>query len=208
MGRLLLGFLGIVFFLIGGGLILWIGLPTLNAAKASKAWPTVDGIVIESKVRTKKSNDRKDGPTYQAVVLYDYQVEGQEYSSDRIWFGGEISTSNRSQMRNIVKEYKEGEATTVYFDPQNPEEAVLQPGAFFTSYFMIIFGSVFAAPGAIMTLVAAFVMKSKPSTTDSNTFGRQHDNMAAFDDNHDQHEDDDFYGSDNQSFDSNWNDDD
>ena len=156
---------------------------------------------------TKKSNGQKGSPTYQAVVLYDYQVEGQEYSSDRIWFGGEVSTSNRSQMRNIVRDYKEGEATTVHYDPKNPEEAVLQPGAFFTSYFMIIFGSVFAVPGAVMVLVAAFVMKTNPSTSGSNTFGRQHDNMAAFDGDQDE-DDDDLYDSDNQSFDSNWNDDD
>lgn len=203
MGRLLLGFLGAVFFLVGGGLILWIGLPTLNSAKASKAWPTVEGIVIESTVLTKRSN----GPTYKAVVVYDYEVEGEEYSSDRIWFGGEVSTSNRGQMRNIVKEYTEGEATTVHYDPENPKEAVLQPGAFFTSYFMIIFGSVFAVPGAIMAMVAAFVMKTKPAARAEDPFGRQSDENQLFDDDDDEDEDN-FYRSDDQSFDSHWNDDD
>lgn len=202
MGRLLLGFLGLAFFLIGGGVMLWIGKPTLDTAKASKSWPSVDGVVIESRVETKKSNDRKDGPTYKAVVVYKYEVGGEEFSSDRIWFGGEVSTSKRTQMRDIVKGYPEGQPTEVHYDPENPAEAVLQPGVFFTSYFMIIFGAVFAVPGGIMLLVAAFVMKSKP-TAAADPFGRHPESSHDAEDDLD---DDDFHDRQEDDFDSGWSD--
>lgn len=184
MGRFFLAAMGAVFFLIGGGIMLFVGKPTLDAAKASKSWPSVDGVVIESRVETKRSNDRHDGPSYKAVVVYDYEVNNEAHSSDRIWFGSEVSTSKRGQMRDIVKQYPEGAQTTVYYDPDTPSEAVLQPGAFFTSYFMIIFGSVFAVVGGIMLLVAVFAMKPKAATSES-SFLTDEDSSGSFDDDDD-----------------------
>lgn len=195
MGRFLLAILGALFLLIGGGIMLWIGKPTLDAAKASTSWPTVEGTVRESRVETKKSNDRNDGPSYKAVVVYDYQVKDEAYSSDRIWFGSEVSTSKRAQMEEIVNQYVEGEQTTVYYNDKIPSEAVLQPGAFFTSYFMIIFGAVFAVPGMIALLIAVFVMKGQPAAADD-PFGRPNDNSGF--------QESGVYDDDDETFDSNW----
>ena len=161
MGRFLLGFFGIAFLLGGGAIMLLMGKPMLDQAHASKTWPTVEGTVTESRVETIKPQDRNDGPTYQAVVSFDYEVQKTSYNSSRIWFGGEISTNDQAEMQNIASQYVEGQKTTVYYDPQNPAEAVLQPGAFFSTYLLMIFGAVFAVPGIIMLLVACFVMKSR-----------------------------------------------
>lgn len=184
MGRILLASLGGVFFLVGAGLGLFLGLPTISDAKASKSWPKVDGIVIESRVEMRRSsggaNGRNNGPTYKAIVVYDYKVDDQPHSCDRIWFGSDISTSNRGQMRDTVKQYPEGKTIQVYYDPENPSEAVLQPGAFFSSYFMVIFGGVFAFVGGIILLVAIFGMGRKPADAnhdDEDRFGGHHDDF-------------------------------
>lgn len=202
MGRFLLAALGALFLLVGGGVMLWIGKPTLDAAKASTTWPTVDGTVTESRVETKKSNERNEGPSYRAVVIYDYKVNDESYTSERIWFGSEVSTSKRAQMREVVDQFPEGQQTTVYYDPEDPSEAVLQPGAFFTSYFMIIFGAVFAVPGLISLLIAIFIMKPKPAIAED-PFGRQYDE-SSWQDQDDT--DDDFAGRDGQDLNASWND--
>lgn len=172
MGRVFVAGFGGIFFLVGAGLCLFLGVPTLSGAKASESWPTVDGVVIESRVESKRSSGKNNGTTYKAIVVYDYEVDGQPYSSGRIWFGSDISTSNQAQMRNTTKQYPKGQTVKVHYDPENPLEAVLQPGAFWSSYFMIVFGSVFAFIGGAVLLVAAFGMKSKSNPTDHGASNR------------------------------------
>jgi hypothetical protein len=55
--------------------------------------------------------------------MYAYQVEGQSYQSQRIYFGGEVGGS---AMTGVIKKYPVGAQVPVYYNPQNPAEAVLE----------------------------------------------------------------------------------
>lgn len=161
--------LGLVFLVLGLVLCLVIGKPTVDMAKASKSWPTTDGEVIESRVKRVKSNRRK-GDSYQVEIIFEYEVEGQRWTSNRPWFGSDIATNDPNMVQGFVNECPKGKDVTVYYDPENPAEAVLQPGASISSYFMMIFGAVFALVGAVIFLVAVFagqrnkVLMDHPST--------------------------------------------
>lgn len=210
MARFFVCLLGFAFLSVGIGIGWFLGKPILDEAKASEDWPTVTGVVIESDVEARQDRDRngngnRSSTTYKAIVVYDYTVDGKEYSSGRIWFGSDISTSDQAQMRNIVKGYPTGSDVKVYYNPDDPAEAVLQPGVFFTSYFLLIFGGVFAVVGSVVMIVGFITLRPKPSLEE---VARKQQIADSF------HDDDDFSHSgmhnhqhDNEGFGPNhWND--
>lgn len=79
-------------------------------ARASLAWPTVEGIVLS----------RLDGEL--APVRYVYSVEGRSFESVRV--GGFIALFARHAKRT----YEPGEAVLVYVNPEDHAYSVLQPG--------------------------------------------------------------------------------
>jgi hypothetical protein len=56
-------------------------------------------------------------------VTYTYQVAGQQYQSQRIYFGSEVGGS---AMTGVVKKYPVGAQVPVYYNPENPADAVLE----------------------------------------------------------------------------------
>ena len=151
----------IILLLIGGvfttiGIVtgLVFGRPILNKAKASEQWPQTQGEVLESELHESQDDN---STTYAAHVIYRYSLDGGEFESDRIWFGGDYSTSNRSAMFEIVKKYSVGQTITVYYSPDDPAEAVLMPGAYISSYLLFVIGMVFLAIGNLLLVGFAFM---------------------------------------------------
>jgi hypothetical protein len=84
----------------------------------------VRGQVTQSQVDTHDS----DGTTmYSANVVYEYTVNNRNYVNDRIRFG-EGSSSNPRPAHNTVAEYPVGAGVDVYYSPDDPLNAVLEPG--------------------------------------------------------------------------------
>ena len=141
--------IGSIFLLVGGGVAFFLGKPILDTAKASESWPTVQGKVIKSEL---ESHRNKKSTTYGALVIYKYEAGGEDYEGDEIWFG-QYSSSNRSEMQKLVKEYPVGKDVTVYYSPDDPAQAVLQPGAFTSSYMLYGFGLLFFGVGCLLVIV-------------------------------------------------------
>lgn len=142
--------IGVVMLLIGGGVGFFIGKPILDRAKASESWPTADGKVIESELRRSRDNDGDS--TYSADIVYEYRVDGEAFEGDEIWFG-QYSSSNRSEMNELVREYPAGQNVVVYYSPDDPSTAVLKPGAFTSSYMVYGIGLVFFGVGCLLVAV-------------------------------------------------------
>ena len=153
--RLISFSLGAVFVIVGFLMTYLLGLPLIEQAKASTNWPTTKGVVLKSKVKTHRSNN-SNSSTYSADITYRYQVEGQDYECSTVWFGSDVSTSNRSLARNTVKKYPVDKQVVIYYDPQKPAAAVLEPGVFKTTYFYYLFGWLLMGPGILMTCIPLF----------------------------------------------------
>ncbi|QDV48123.1 DUF3592 domain-containing protein [Gimesia fumaroli] len=154
-GHLFSFVLGVI-FVIGGFLATYLkGLPLIEQGKASKNWPTTKGVVLKSKVASHRSSN-SNSSTYSAEITYRYQVEGQNYKCGTVWFGSDVSTSNRSLAQDTVKKYPVDKQVVVYYDPQKPAAAVLEPGVFKTTYFYYVFGWLFMGPGILMTGIPLF----------------------------------------------------
>ena len=93
----------------------------------SQAWSATSGQITEAYVRESSSEDSEGYTTtsYYPEVRYTYQVMGVEYTGKRIAFGGNVGGS-RKKANEIVAQYPVGKKVTVYYDPDNLEDAALE----------------------------------------------------------------------------------
>lgn len=150
VGRKIMLVMGLVFLTIGYVMAYQKGLPLLERAKASKNWPTTGGVVLESRIQEHHSNN-SSSTSYSPKIVYRYQVKQNEFESNTVWFGSDVSTSSRSTASNAVKRFPVEKEVTVYYDPADPAIAVLEPGVFKTTYFFYLFGWLFLGIGILMT---------------------------------------------------------
>ncbi len=137
------------------------GKPALDNARASETWPDVGGVVEHSEVFGIR-DEQANGSTYSysVRVVFAYSVEGREYSSDSIGFGSDREYSTKSEAAAVADQYGVGKAVTVTYDPEQPEVAVLEPGATGVSSTPFYFGLLLVGLGAFNLLrMAARVLR-------------------------------------------------
>ncbi len=147
----IVGLISIVFLAAGLGISVF-GWIVLQNARVSAGWPTVQGQIVESTVR--ESTD-EDGTSYFADVRFRYVVDDQPYTADTVNFG-QYGSSDPNHAQEIVSKYEYGGSVLVYYDPEKPQTAVLQPGTTWSSFFILGFGSIFALIGLGMFLLFWF----------------------------------------------------
>jgi hypothetical protein len=113
----------------------------------SKHWPTVDGVIIKSKIeqRTTTTGDganKKTEVNSYPEIAYQYRINGQNYECTKISFFP--STGNAKQ---IVSRYPEGKTVRVYYNPDKLKQAVLVPGNSSLNVVPFIFAGVFILLG-------------------------------------------------------------
>lgn len=122
---------GIVALGFGGfGLVLLLAqLGGHIAATASQNWPSVEGRIVMSRVHqvtnTSHGHTSHGMTSYMPDVKYTYSVMGNAYQGHRIGFGASMSGSE-SKARQVVALYSHDATCAVYYNPQNPAQAVLE----------------------------------------------------------------------------------
>lgn len=96
---------------------------------ATLSWPTTEGIIISSDViKTKGASPGDDPDSWHPQVRYRYFINGAEYLSDRIEVFN-IANGNTSRFaEKAVSRYPPGMQVKVYYYPEYPAFAVLEPG--------------------------------------------------------------------------------
>ncbi len=91
------------------------------------SWPSTTGHVEISEVQFKGSHGANTNTfvSYLPVIEYIYAVMGTQYRGKRIAFGLDF-TVTRSNAAKIIARYPAGVETAVFYNPQNPGEAVLE----------------------------------------------------------------------------------
>jgi hypothetical protein len=107
----------------------------------SNHWPTATGQILASTITYRRSGGSRAA---YPVVMYAYQVEGKQYQSQRIYFGSAVGGS---AMTGVIKKYPVGAQVPVYYNPQNPADAVLERSSPMAKMLVFI--------GVIMIVVAA-----------------------------------------------------
>lgn len=164
---------GAIFLLVGTGMVLFGGLPTVRDAYASADWPTVEGTIVESRVDRSRSI-RQGGSlskgshrrTFSAHVVYRYTVDGVPIDGENVAFG-QHSSSSHTKMQQIANRYPAGKTVLVAYKPDDPFVAVLEPGATHESYFLLWFGGIFAVAGlGILAIPATIYWKQRAHAVD------------------------------------------
>jgi len=127
------------------------GFRDLARAIDSEDWPAVDGEILDAGVDTDFASR---GRMYSAAVRYRYSAGGVAHEGDRIAFGGPIETSWRGPAEKTAARYRKGAAVKVRVSPTDPSQSVLEPGAKWYIYVVIIAGAIFLAVGIRMIINA------------------------------------------------------
>lgn len=125
LGMLVLLFgLGIPMILLAGLLGFAAVYEPASAAQVSR-WPTVQGVVTRSELKTLGSGDVR---FYQPIIEYTYTVDQREHTGDRLRFGIESLEEDREQVEATLADYPLGAGVLVHYRPSNPGCAALKAG--------------------------------------------------------------------------------
>ncbi|HSM24294.1 MAG TPA: DUF3592 domain-containing protein [Anaerolineaceae bacterium] len=140
----------LVFIGVGLGMLIKLA---KNYAKLrqSQHWNTTDGKIIFSDLDAQISTDDEgyQTTTYLAKIYFSYELDGITYESDRINFDYGMRTSNLRKQQSIVEQYPVGTMVPVYYDADDPSQAVLEKrvnGTFTT----ILVAAVFIIIGVVV----------------------------------------------------------
>ena len=112
--------------------------------EATFEWPEVPCRILESSVRRKSGSDSH---SKHFEVVYEYEVDGRSYQSDRAAFGLHGSTSD--QPYEFAQRFPAEAETVCYVDPDDPFDAVLVQGSVAPTWLAFFFLA-FAGAGVLM----------------------------------------------------------
>ncbi|MEM7345403.1 MAG: DUF3592 domain-containing protein [Chloroflexota bacterium] len=109
--------------------ILWIGLLGLIylmmlefwGALTHASWQTTTGQVIKNTEVTYRTR----GGRYWSDFTYQYQVDAQEYTSERLWFFEPIISPTQEELQAVLDAYPRDSEITVTYSPLLPQQAVI-----------------------------------------------------------------------------------
>lgn len=152
---------GVLFALLGAGVMItaW---RTRQRLQASAGWPTTEGEVVETQIRREESATGEDDDTmvrFYPEIRYTYRVLGQTYTGTRLSFGGPAGYLNRAEAAAVLNRYPVGGRVMVYYNPANPQEAVLERRAEGVGCNFVV-GAAFFLLGLVLLLVGLLALRS------------------------------------------------
>jgi multisubunit Na+/H+ antiporter MnhC subunit len=143
-----------------GAFGLWVWYTTwrgYHKVVASLSWPTVQGVINESAVierqeRFEATHDPARGDEYYTVriarIVYSYTVNNQEYKASNF-------SNTLDGKEQLVAKYPKGKTVRVSYNPQDPQECMVEPIAQGNSRFVltgIVIGLILFAIAALPVL--------------------------------------------------------
>jgi hypothetical protein len=111
---------------VGGIALIGYAIHLFSRASAMQKWSAADGEILQSRVVEER--DRTDDvhvTLYRAEMMYGYRVGNSELAGYRRSLA-DGAASTRAYAESIVTRYPVGRHVTVYFDPTNPRDSVLE----------------------------------------------------------------------------------
>jgi hypothetical protein len=121
---------GVAFFSLGGVMVLALLWASRRQVAEASGWQQTAGHIVSSSVEhyRQRVGGARTGSLvtfYEAVVEYAYSVNGHDYHSTRLSFGGKMAGS-KQRAEAAAARYPEGSQVMVHYDPKNPANAVLE----------------------------------------------------------------------------------
>jgi hypothetical protein len=134
-------------------------------ASASMRWPTVAGTVttsdvIEEAIEGKNNDDKsfiRKIYRYQVDLRYAYQIGKRDFVGTAANWGGTAIYGLREMAEQAADQYRPGQPVTIYYDPEQPRNAVLEPENRKGSLALLIVAAICAVFGG---LFLAFLLEA------------------------------------------------
>lgn len=138
--------------LMGIGVFLSVqGARSLYLANETVSWPFTEGKIIKSEVIPRGNGMT----TYDTHVVYEYNVDGMKYFSDRIELVDDIGIRisdlilSEQTAYAFISHYPLGQKVKVFYRPKYPSLAILNPGKSDLMYRSIVMGIIIFCLGLI-----------------------------------------------------------
>jgi hypothetical protein len=144
--------------LVGGlGIFLMImSLLSLQQGKEARRWKVAAGRVIRSSLEEKQVDTRYGDGMRRTEVGYQLQVEYKYRVGDETLTGQRISLVEKQYTQKsgqkALEKYPIGATVQVHFDPENPQEAVIETGTVVSSLIFMLGGIALVVVGVLIAL--------------------------------------------------------
>ena len=126
------------------------GLARLREGLGSRGWAATSGKITQSEVQARNAVEGGHTEDLVAAVTYDYEVAGRKHTGHKIALV-EPTSMARWLVRRRLRRYPLGAVVRVYYRPDAPQHAILEPGAPLTAW-LLAGAWVFAAAAVILWL--------------------------------------------------------
>lgn len=122
-------------------------------------WHSVQGTIVFSgvakRIEVRPGLHSYVSGKYVQTIEYAYRVNGKEYSNDKFRLRGEFTVAlTKEGAREAHLKYKVNSPITVYYDPLNPENSVLETNYTPEYFFLLKMGLLSLAIGETLWLLA------------------------------------------------------
>jgi hypothetical protein len=133
---------GMAFFALAGLMLLAMLRVARRQVAEASGWKVTGGRIVSSTLehyRAPIGRGRGGGYAtfYEPVVEYSYRVNGREYHSTQLSFGGRVAGSEELAAAKAAQ-YAAGSEVLVHYDPENPSNAVLDLKVAYAAPFLVI----------------------------------------------------------------------
>jgi hypothetical protein len=123
----LLGF-GVPLFLVGLLATMAFCLDWHNGL-AADGWPQADARVTDSGMDAQtRLRNGQEVTRFKPRVSYEYEVDGQRFTGDRIKYGVALATMSKHEADRVLARYPKDAVVKVHYVAQRPHVSVLEPG--------------------------------------------------------------------------------
>lgn len=145
--KLFLILFSLVFLSVGVGF----GYREVNQCRRVQTWIGVPAKIVSCRLKSHTSHGKHGShTTWSPDVRFTYSVGGVDYTGDKL-SNISVSSSDRRAQQAKADRYRPGTKVTVYYNPENPSESVIERITE-VPLFMIGFFSLFAIIGASMLI--------------------------------------------------------
>ena len=135
----------------GTGLVIFGGSEVHRVSK-TKSWPAADGVLDICQVQDVSGSRR--GPSFRLRIAYHFEVAGKPFHGDRLTPLGAPHESERDATKRALT-HPPGRPCRVFYNPADPKENCLEPGATGRAWMWVCMGVVMLVLGSL-PLVSLF----------------------------------------------------
>ena len=134
-----------------GLLLILVNIPSLISAYKTKKWRPAKGRILSFHAL------RKAGPEgtniTDLITTYEYSVAGKSHKGNKISYPPPLGIFSRAFPPAELEQFKAGDETCVYYNPEHPDQSVLKPGMGRAIRQFIFVGSI----GVLMITIGFFL---------------------------------------------------